>query len=437
MAKLAIRGGEPVRTGSWPVWPIYDERELQGVREVLESRCWCALPYIFEGKGRDFSESKVAQLEQAYAAYHDCAYGIAVDSGSAALLISYAAAGVGHGDEVIMPPRSFVTTASAALALGAIPVFVDIEAEWLNLDPTAIEAAITERTKAIVPVHCGGIPCEMDAIMTIAQRHHLMVIGDACHAHGSEWRGKKVAAAAHLSAFSFQQDKSLTAGEGGMIVTNDEVLGARCRKLGQRVGQDEIGRFEEMGWNFRMSEFAGAIVLAQFGRLDDLISVKEANAAHLASALAGVTAAVRFPTRDPRMTRLSHLYPTLHYDAEALGGLPAARFAEALSAEGIPCSAVTAVRALHQHPMFVEKRFDPGILRVYGKELDYTRTHCPVAEGYAGKFLSLPQTVLLGGQQDMDLFAEAVAKIRDATGELVESGKGGAGTSRGERRPDW
>ncbi len=420
MAKLAIQGGKPVREGSWPVWPMYDERELEGVREVLESRCWCALPYIFSGKGRDFASSKVVQLEQAFAAYHDCAHGIAMDSGSAALLIAYAAVGIGHGDEVIVPPNTFVTTAAAALALGAIPVIVDLESEYQNLDAAKIEAAVTDRTKAIVPVHHGGYPCDMDAIMALAAKHGLHVIGDACHAHGSEWRGTKVGAVPHLSAFSFQQDKSITAGEGGMILTNDGALAATCRKIGQRVGQDARGVFDELGWNFRMPELGAAVLLAQFSRLNDLIDTKEANATRLASLLPEAGGgAVRLPRRDPRMTRLNYLYPSLHYDAAALGGLPATRFAEALYAEGIPCGAVTAMRVMYRHPLFVEKRFDPGILQTYGKELDYTKTQCPVAEAYGGRLLSFPQTVLLGGRQDMELFAEAVAKVRENSAELL------------------
>ena len=129
---------------------------------------------------------------------------------------------------------------------------------------------------------------------------------------------------------------------------------------------------------------------------------------------------MRFPKRDPRMTRLNHLYPALHYDPAALGGLPAARFAEALHAEGFPCGAVTAMRVMHRHPMFVEKRFDPGILKAYGRELDYTETECPVAEAYGGRLISLTQTMLLATRQDMDLFAEAVAKVREHAGELLE-----------------
>lgn len=152
MNKLAIKGGKPVRTKGWPEWPIYDHTEIEGVLEVMKSRCWCSLPYIFEGKGKRFEEeSKVKQLEKEFAKYHDAEHGIAVNGGSTALLLSYAAAGIGPGDEVIMPPVTFVSTATAALWLNAIPVFVDVEEETLLIDPAKIEEAITDRTKAIVP----------------------------------------------------------------------------------------------------------------------------------------------------------------------------------------------------------------------------------------------------------------------------------------------
>ena len=417
MAKLAINGGKPVRTKEWPIWPTYDQREIEEVIEVIKSRCWCALPYIFNKHGKDFEEeSKVRQLERAFAEYHGAKHAIAVNGGSAALLTSYAAAGVSSGDEVIMPPATFISTATAALRLNAIPIFVDITDEHLTLDPDKVEAAITDRTKAIVPVYWGGYPCDMDRIMDIAAQHDLMVVADAAHAHATEWRGKKVGSVAHLNAFSFQQDKNMTCGEGGIIVTDDDELGAKCRQLGQTDGRGP-GGFAEMGWNFRLNEFSAAIMLAQFAKLDALIDNREANVAYLSKRFAQIDG-IRFPKQDKRMTRLSHLYPKVKYDSQAFDGVSAETFAQALRAEGIRVGAVTRPRVLYQHPLFAEKRFDPGIGKLYGKELDYTKFHCPVCEGYGGKWLQLDERVLMGNQEDMEDFARAVEKIKDNLGEL-------------------
>lgn len=417
MAKLAIMGGKPVRIKEWPVWPIYDQNEIEQVIEAMRSRCWCALPYIFNKHGKNIEEeSKVRRLEKAFAEYHGVKHAIAVNSGSAALLTSYAAAGVSSGDEMIMPPATFISTATAALRLNAIPIFVDIEEEYLNINPDKIEAAITDRTKAIVPVYLGGYPCDMDRIMEIAEKHDLMVIADAAHAHGTEWRGKKVGAVTHLSAFSFQQDKNMTCGDGGIIVTNDDKLAAKCRQLGQTDGRGP-GGFAEMGWNFRLNEFSGAIMLAQFARLDDLIDTREANVAYLSKQFSQIDG-IRFPKRDERMTRLSHLYPKVKYDAEAFDGVLAETFAQALRAEGIPVGAVTRPQVLYQHPLFAEKRFDPGIEKLYGKELDYSKLHCPVCEGYGGKWIGLDERVLIGNQEDMEDFVRAIEKIKENLGEL-------------------
>jgi len=417
MPKLAIKGGKPVRTKEWPAWPMYDQAEIEEVMEVIKSRCWCALPYIFAKHGRNFDEdSKVRELEKAFAEYHGVRHAIAVNGGSAALLTSYAAAGVSSGDEVIMPPATFISTATAALRLNAIPIFVGIEEEYLNIDPDKIEPAITDRTKAIVPVYWGGYPCDMDRIMEIAEKHDLMVIADAAHAHATEWRGKKIGSVAHLSAFSFQQDKNMTCGDGGIIVTNDDELAAKCRQLGQTDGRGP-GGFAEMGWNFRLNEFSGAIMLAQLARLDALVDTREANVAYLSKRFDQI-GGIRFPKRDERMTRLSHLYPKVKYDSEAFDGVSAETLTEALRAEGIPVGAVTHPRALYQHPLFAEKRFDPGILKLYGKELDYTKFHCPVCEGYGGKWIQFDERVLLGNQEDMEDFARAVEKIKDNLEEL-------------------
>jgi dTDP-4-amino-4,6-dideoxygalactose transaminase len=411
MAKLAIKGGTPIRTEPFPERPFYDERELDALKEVLDSRRWTSAPYIFRG---DMSLSKVYQLEERFATYHDCKFGVATGSGTDALQIAYCAAGLRAGDEAIMPPNTFIATATPALHLDAVPIFVDIDPETLCLDPEAVEAAITERTRLIVPLHLGGYPADMDSIMEIARKHDLKVVADACHAHGTEWRGKKVAAFSDLSAFSFQQGKQITAGEGGMAITNDRAAYEQCYTLhndGRGMGE-QGGYYVSQGWNFRMSEFQAAVMLVQLERLDEILERKNRNAETLGKGLAEI-GGLSWPREDERITRQSYVYPRMRYDAAAFNGASAERFAKALTAEGIPCGAGGA-RKLYEHPLFTEAKFHFQSAR----RVDYTKVYCPNAENTAGRWIGFPQNVLLASENDMSDFIDAVAKIKRNLGEL-------------------
>lgn len=384
--------------------------------EALRSRRWSSAPYIYRGKMED---SKAWQLEKAWAEYHDAKHAIAVSSGTSALMLCLAAAGVGSGDEVILPPRTFIADATAILRLFAVPVFVDVEEERGLIDPERIEEAITDRTKVIFPTHSGGWPCDMDRILQIAENHDLIVVADACHAHGSEWRGKKVASLSRLSGFSLQQAKQVTPGEGGMIVTSDDEMAEMCYILhndGRGMG-DEQDLFVQNGWNVRMNELTAAVTLAQLGRLDEVIDLKEDNFAYLSEQLETIDG-IRAPERDERVTRLNHLYPGLRYDQQALDGVPANAFARALTAEGVPMGGAMKPRVLYQHPLFTEKRFDPGIEKLYGKPIDFTNCHCPVAESAGGKRLRFPQALLLGAKEDVDDIVEGIVKVKTNLDEL-------------------
>jgi len=316
---------------------------------VLESRKWTSAPYI--------KDTPAEELAQRFAAYSDARYGIATGSGTGALQISFAAAGVRAGDEVILAPNTFVAGATPVLHLGAVPVFADVEPETLTLDPDAVEAAITERTRAISPLHLAGYPCDMDRITEIAAKHGLTVVADACHAHGSEWKGTKVGALSDLAAFSFQQGKNITSGEGGLLITNDPTLYELCYTYhndGRGMG-DELGIYKVQGWNFRMSGFQAAVLMVQLERLDELLDRKAQSAAYLDRALEGIDG-LRFPREDPRVTRLTYLYPGLRYEQSAFDGVSAELFAQALSAEGIPCSGKSG-QLLYEHPLFAQRRF--------------------------------------------------------------------------------
>ncbi|HVC33495.1 MAG TPA: DegT/DnrJ/EryC1/StrS family aminotransferase [Chloroflexota bacterium] len=428
MPTLAIRGGAPARTRPFPAWPDYDEREEQALLAVLKTRHWSSAPLYYRD---DPTTSQVYQFEQEFATYHGVKRAVAVGSGTDALHVAYRTAGVGLGDEVIIPCLTFIATASPILQLGGVPIFVDVDAESRCISPDAVEAAITSHTKLIVPMHSGGHPADMDRLTEIARRHGIPIVADAAHAHGSEWRGKKLPAWAALSAFSLQQEKQVTPGEGGIILTDDDSLADLAyvyHNDGRGLGA-EGSQFVAAGWNYRMSEFQAAIARVQLSRLDALIERKSANVATLSAKLEELGGGVRFPRSDPRITRQSYLYPSLRYDAAKMHGVPAEAFAAALVAEGVPCGARSPV-PLYRHPVFAERRFGPpgraARIPHPAEAIDYAAVHCPVAEDLAGRGLSVPQEVLLGDEDTMAQVVTAFEKVIRQVDALVAVGAHGS-----------
>ncbi len=243
MNRLALFGGTPVRRDGFPSWPIYDQQEERALLEVLHSGRWWSGTQAYHDANSVEVPSKVAAFESVVCR----------------LLRSHLRAGLRHrdggardraeggralvpGDEVIVPPYTFLATASAPLLVGAIPVFCDIQADTLNLDPDRIEEAITPYTRAIIPVHFAGLAADMERIMAIARAHNLFVLEDAAHAHGATSKGRHLGTLGDAGTFSFQASKNMTAGEGGLILTDDAHLAEICnsylwagRKLGLRM----------------------------------------------------------------------------------------------------------------------------------------------------------------------------------------------------------
>jgi len=307
------------------------------------------------------------------------------------------------------------------LSIGAVPIFVDIYPETLNLDPARIEEAITPRTRAIMPVHFAGQSADMDAINAIAKRHGLHVVEDAAHAHGSSWRGRKCGALGDAGSFSFQASKNMTAGEGGTITTNDEVLAARCRSYlwaGREPGRPWY-EHHRLGWNYRITEFQSAILRVQLRRLPDQFARREANGRYLAEKLRQQVTGVMPQRIDERVTAMSYHLFIFRYDPEAFGGISRAHFLELLQAEGIPCASGYA-HPLYQNPMFINKDFWKGgfpcIAPFADEMLDYRAFsgRCPVSEALCGDSVWLTQNLLLGDRADMDDIFEAIGKIQQA-----------------------
>lgn len=398
--KLAVDGGSPVRTDPFPSWPVFDEREERLLLEVLHS-----------GKWGELAGNKVTTFAQRFAEYQGAKYGVCVPNGTMAIQIGLKALGVGPGDEVITTPYTFVATASAALLLGAKPVFVDVRADTCNLDPERIEAAITPRTKVIVPVHIGGQPADIDGVLEVAKRHGLRVLEDACQAWGAEWKSQRVGALGDLGCFSFQAGKNINAGEGGIVVTNDPELAELCWSLHNvgRVRGGEWYQHEILGWNFRMTEWQGAVLLAQLERLPEQEVIRERAALQLDEALSGI-AGVEPITVDARVTKHGrHLYP-VRYDRAYFGGKSRDEFLAAYKAEGIDCVSAGYV------PLTSSPAIQKSIAEMFGTESLAQLDTCPIAEEVSRDVFWLTQMALLSDQQGLDDIVNAIVKIQTAWG---------------------
>jgi dTDP-4-amino-4,6-dideoxygalactose transaminase len=343
---------------------------------------------------------------------HGCRHGIAVVNGTVSLRLGLMAAGLRAEDEVIVPPYTFFSTASAVIEANMVPVFADIDLNTFNLDPRAVAAGITPRTRAVIPVHFAGQPADMDAIMTIAQKRKLLVIEDAAHAHGASYRNRPVGSLAQLASFSFQSTKNLTCGEGGIITTNDARLAATCRSL-HNCGRTPTGVWYEhqvLSGNYRLGEFQGAVLNAQLDRFEAQTKTRERNGRYLAGRLATLPGV--YPQQRPDFcTRHAYHLFMLRIDEREFGA-PRAAVIKALQAEGIPCSPGYGF-SLPQQPMFRRRAFGPYLPRI-ADQLDYERVHCPNSDLICREQgVWLEHALLLGPRADMDEVYCAFEKVHE------------------------
>jgi dTDP-4-amino-4,6-dideoxygalactose transaminase len=354
------------------------------------------------------------EFEGRFAAYQHAARAVTCVNGTVALELALRAAGIGDGDEVIVPSYTFIATASAVLHLGAVPVFADIEPNTYTISVDSAADLVSPRTRAIIPVHLAGAPADMDGIIALARERGLAVVEDAAQAHGAEWRGQRVGAIGTLGTFSFQSTKVLTAGEGGAVVTNDPVLADTVWSL-QNVGRVPGGEWYEhhrLGWNLRMTEFQAALLLAQMDRLDEQIERRAENAAALDALLREVEGVE--PLAYPReVTRHSRYLYVFAYRARAFGGLPKSRFVQALVAEGIP--AMVGYPPLHTMPAITETLASRGIPLRAGTDGVLPATD----RAWHDECVWLPQNVLLGTREDLADVHQAIMKIARHHGELT------------------
>ena len=391
-------------------WPRWDNRDETALLDVLRSGKW----------GRTSGGARVREFEAAWAQRMKAKYCVATSSGTTALLTAMGALNIGPGDEVIMPPYTFVATFNAITASFALPVFADTDAATFQIDPAKMAAAITPATKLLLPVHIAGSPVDLDRIGALAKSRGITLLEDACQAPLAEWRGQPVGTFGLGGCFSFQASKNLTSGEGGAILTNDETFANLCYDFHTPGGaKKSVSRGR--GANYRLTEFQAALLSAQLTRLEEQARTRDANAAHLSGLLRQIPgiAPAALPAGSTRSAW--HLY-MFRYDATKFAGLPRAKFLQALAKEGVAASSgytalnTTAhVRALADNPHYQ---------RIYGQDAMaryVERNQCPVNDRLVEEAVWLSQTKLLMSRDEMARIAGAVASVQKRAGDLART----------------
>lgn len=412
--KPALLGGTPVHRGGWPGWPRWSESWEPEILKVLRSGHWCRA-----GGGR-----QVPDFEAAWAKLLGAKRCMATSSGTTALITALHVMGVDAGDEVIVSPYTFIATYNTILMHKALPVFADTDPATLTVDPASIESRITDRTRAIMPVHIYGLPCEMDTINAIAKKHELAVIEDACQAWLADYKGRKCGTLGDVGCFSFQNSKHITSGEGGAVTSDSDELIDRClayHNCGRATGTFQGSGCFTRGTNFRMQHYQGAMLSQQIDNLVRDTAQRQENAAYLSAALAEIPGIQ--PVRLAADSRpVWHLY-AFRYDAEQFHGLPRQQFFRAMGAEGIPCGG-------GYHEQYNDGLLDEAIasrgfqrlfsaarLKEYRDSFQELKGNKQVCETVVG----LPQTVLLAERSNVEHIVAAVRKIQAHSEALAKT----------------
>jgi dTDP-4-amino-4,6-dideoxygalactose transaminase len=410
MVELAVNGGTPVRTTAYPVWPEWDDRELDAVTSVIRSGTWGGFPE---------PGTNASRFEEAFAAYQGARHGILMANGTVTMEVALKALGIGWGDEVIVPALTFAATAYAPMAAGALPVIVDVEPRTWTIDPDLVESAITDRTRAIIPVHLGHQMADMDRLAEIAERHGLAIVEDCAHAPGQQWRGRGAGCIGDFGSFSHQSSKILTSGEGGTLLTGDDELARRAHSIvdcGRAKDPDE--KEFTFGANYRLGELHAAVLVVAMERFPEQQRQRAKAGKELERLAAGIDG-VRIMPADERITRWSFYNYILAIDPDAFAGRTNENVCRALEAEGIPAE-------VQYPPMSRYELFQPSLSRLpvaveFADRLDPQAMSFPVAES-AGlrESVYLMENVFRDGSRGVQDVAEALAKVQRHAGELPE-----------------
>ncbi|MCC7491787.1 MAG: DegT/DnrJ/EryC1/StrS family aminotransferase [Fimbriimonadaceae bacterium] len=403
MARLAIDGGDKVRSRPWPAWPEVSEAKWE--TEVAPR-----LKEVYLSRTEGLPNPQARAFEAQWCEYAGVQHATLTSHGTDALMAAVAGAldadGLGRAGEVIVPNYTFIASASAPMALQCGVCFVDVDPDSFNLDPAAVEAAIGPDTVGLVAVHLGGHPADLDALRAIAARRGLKIIEDCAQAHGARHHQTQVGSLGDAGAFSYQSSKNLTSGEGGLVTTQDTETWYRCYaylNIGRYLG-GERWEHPRIGWNYRSNEYAAALLRARFATLDEETDRRDANGAYLGELLAGL-GGLTPPRRQPWCGRHAyHLY-IMQYDGDAFGGHSRDEFLKALNAEGIACG-------VGYNKLLSEQE---GVQAMAGRYPDRVRAMpCPQTVQIMERSVWFTQNMLLEGRAEMDEIATAVAKIKAA-----------------------
>jgi perosamine synthetase len=412
-AKPALLGGAPVHHGGWTRWPQWREAWEPEMLKVWRSGHW------FRG-----SAEHVNEFERGYAQLLGAKRCLATASGTTALIVGLHVMDVDAGDEVIVSPYTFIASYNAILDKRALPVFADTDPATLTVDPQTIESRITDRTRAIMPVHIFGMPCEMDAIMPIAKKHKLAVVEDACQAWLAEYKGRKCGTIGDLGCFSFQESKHIPSGEGGAITSMSEELIDKCdsfHNCGRACGTNKGNGSFTRGNNYRMTQAQAVLLMQQFDKLVKETEIRRANADYLSANLGKIPGIT--PVRLPENCRpVWHLY-SIRYDGTQFNGMSRDQFSKAVSAEGVPCGGV-------YHEQYYDGLLDEAIAsrgykRLWGaKRLKAYRDSFQELKGnkqVCETTVSMSQTLLLADRRAMDDIIEAIRKVQAHSAALAKA----------------
>jgi L-glutamine:2-deoxy-scyllo-inosose/3-amino-2,3-dideoxy-scyllo-inosose aminotransferase len=395
----AILGGEPAVVEPIPEWPVAGEQEVKWMEEVVRSGKWSWL-----------GEHERAFCDE-FASFIGSKHCLAVANGTVSISCALQAVGVEPGHEVIVPGLTWGATAQAAIDVGANVVLVDIDPETFCIDPKAIEAAITPKTKAIVPVHLYGCMCDMDAIMEIARKHDLKVVEDVAHQHGSRWRDKGAGAIGDVGSFSFQQSKVLPSGEGGAVTCNDDDVHRLLHCLKQVGWDPDHNPGGHYGHNYRITEMQCVLLRGGLTRLPEQTAIREENAQWLADELARIGGPLRTAKRDQRVTRQAYYCVTMHFDPAA-AGMPRSSYFTAANAEGVPL-------ILPYDPVYRN-----GLLNLYDRTSpvpyrdpktvqDYANLRLPVVENVCSETGTLIMHRYLLNKEFLKQMVAGIEKVND------------------------
>lgn len=413
MSELAILGGQKTRTEKYPDWPVWDDRDIQAVTEVVRSGRWGGYPY---------PGPKTAELARRFAELQGGGYAVPMINGTVTMEVALRAAGIGWGDEVIVPAYTFQATASAPMAAGAIPIIVDVDPNTYCLDPQAAAKAVTSKTKAILPVHLGHQMADMDAIMALAEKYDLIVIEDCAHAHGAKWRGRGAGTIGHFGSFSLQSSKTLTSGEGGILLCRTPEHAAQAasvidcgRPHASGGGEEDKNGLALQGGNFRLSELQAALALVGIERFPAQAKQREEMAAYMDESLSEVKG-VRVLKRDDRHTTRSFYRYIFAIDPKEFG-VEHDVLCGALDAEGIGCW--VGYEAMRNYELFQPQKSNLAVPKAFPEYFDFNHMNFPVAtRACEHEAVWLDESIFRAGTKGVDDAVAAIKKIQRNAEEL-------------------